>query len=338
MSIRFPLAALALFALGMSPAQPAHAAEGIQAAAEIREWTVPWENTRPRDPSVGKDGRVWFVGQLGNYLAVLDPDSGQFQRFDLPAGTRPHTVVVGPEGEPWVAGNGNGTLLRYSAQGELLETIEVPGTGNGRPRDPHTFAFDGRGGLWLTMQNGNEIAHLDGERRLRRVEVPTAQARPYGIVADAQGDAWAVLFGVAKLAHVSRSDLSLREVELPRPLARPRRLALGADGAVWYVDFAADHLGRHDPTSGETREWPLAPRPAAPYAMNADAQGRLWFFLAGQQPNLLQGFDPRSGELLPATPVPSGGVTVRHSEYLVSENAIWFGTDANTIGRAQLPD
>jgi virginiamycin B lyase len=36
--------------------------------------------------------------------------------------------------------------------------------------------------------------------------------------------------------------------------------------------------------------------------------------------------------------VPSGGITVRHSEYLASENAIWFGTDANTIGRAQLRD
>ena len=41
----------------------------------ITEWTVPWEKTRPRDPYVDKSGTVWFVGQVGNYIATLDPKS-----------------------------------------------------------------------------------------------------------------------------------------------------------------------------------------------------------------------------------------------------------------------
>ena len=38
------------------------------APVEITEWTVPWEKTRPRDPFLDNRGRVWFVGQAGNYI------------------------------------------------------------------------------------------------------------------------------------------------------------------------------------------------------------------------------------------------------------------------------
>ena len=30
---------------------------------EINEWTVPWPDTRPRDPDVAPNGSVWLVGQ-----------------------------------------------------------------------------------------------------------------------------------------------------------------------------------------------------------------------------------------------------------------------------------
>ncbi len=50
---------------------------GIAAAPDVREWTVPWEGTRPRDPYVDGKGRVWFVGQQGDYVAYLEPKSGK---------------------------------------------------------------------------------------------------------------------------------------------------------------------------------------------------------------------------------------------------------------------
>jgi virginiamycin B lyase len=43
---------------------------------DIKEWQVPYEDSRPRDPYVAPDGRVWFCGQLGAYIAVLDPSLG----------------------------------------------------------------------------------------------------------------------------------------------------------------------------------------------------------------------------------------------------------------------
>jgi virginiamycin B lyase len=36
--------------------------------------------------------------------------------------------------------------------------------------------------------------------------------------------------------------------------------------------------------------------------------------------------------------VPSGGGTIRHMFYEEDANDVWFGTDANTVGRADLPE
>jgi virginiamycin B lyase len=48
-----------------------------QADFDLKEWDVEWGG-RMRDPVVAPDGRVWFVGQAGNYLAVFDPKTEQF--------------------------------------------------------------------------------------------------------------------------------------------------------------------------------------------------------------------------------------------------------------------
>ena len=77
-------------ALALAPAVPAQ--QQTSAAAQppvINEWPVPWERTRPRDPFVASDGRVWFVGQEGHYLAVFDTVSHQFTRYPLDPGTGP---------------------------------------------------------------------------------------------------------------------------------------------------------------------------------------------------------------------------------------------------------
>src|SRR5690606_21024060 len=60
---------------------------------DITEWEVPWENSRPRDPWVGGKDTIWFVGQRSDYVARLNPQTGEFKRYDLEAGAGPHTVI-----------------------------------------------------------------------------------------------------------------------------------------------------------------------------------------------------------------------------------------------------
>ena len=68
-----------LLGLLLWPAVPSAPPLPVEVAAldpiDIKEWPVPWERTRPRDPYVGPDGKAWFVGQQGHYLAHLIPSA-----------------------------------------------------------------------------------------------------------------------------------------------------------------------------------------------------------------------------------------------------------------------
>src|SRR5215210_6363638 len=90
--------------LGVTTALP------VEAQVPVKEWRVPYEGSRPRDPYVDAHGRVWFVGQEGNYVAYLEPSSGKFKRYEIAKGTNPHNLVVDAAGRVWFSGNRNGTI------------------------------------------------------------------------------------------------------------------------------------------------------------------------------------------------------------------------------------
>ena len=318
--------------LAFPPDPPAE----MDTAVTIKEWDVPWENSRPRDPYVDQQGRVWFVGQRGNYVAYLEPESGEFKRYTIEEGTYPHNLIVDREGQVWFAGNRAAYIGRLNP--ETGETTKFP-MPNPAARDPHTLILNSEGNIWFTVQGGNFIGRLNTQSgKVDLVEVPTSGARPYGIKLDAEGRPWVALFGSHKIATVDPQSVELEEIELPRQEARPRRLEITPDGNIWYVDYAGGRLGRLDPETHQVKEWRLpGGAQSRPYGTASDDQGRIWVAESGLQPNRIVGFDPSAEEFIGRTKVPSGGGTIRYMYYNAPEQEVWFGTDANTIGRARLP-
>lgn len=323
----------AIFCLGAC--LPAGAADTVN-PIDIEEWTVPYESSRPRDPDAVSADEVWFVGQRGDYLANLDPGTGEFFRRDLERNAGPHNLIVGGDGIVWYAGNLQGYVGRYDPAADTIEKIVMP---DDDASDPHTLVFDaGERHIWFTVQGGNFVGRLRvADRSVDLIPVPTRNARPYGIVVAPDGTPWIALFGTAKLASIDPDTLSLTEHALPDSDARPRRVGLTSDGQVYYVDYARGTLGRLDPASGEVREWamPSGGR-SRPYGMAVDGGDRIWFVESGASPNNFVGFDPATERFFSITPIPSGGGSVRHMDYHAATETIWFGTDRNTIGRAQV--
>lgn len=329
--MRLGLTTLVVCMLTAPLAAPASGGE-----VEIHEWTVPWPQTRPRDPAVAADGRIWFVGQSGHYTAVFDPGTETFERFELPDGAGPHTVIVTRAGDIWYAGNRARHLGRLDPESGDIERVDMP---EGTLHDPHTLAEDSKGRIWFTAQQGNHIGRYDpagGE--LVKAAVKTERARPYGIDVDANDRAWIVLLGTNRLATVDPETMALEEIEMPREEARPRRIAITSAG-IWYVDYNGGYIGVYDPENRSFREW-AAPDPndSAPYAMVADDRERLWFVETRPNPNRLVGFDPESEEFFSVTPIPSGAGAVRHMVFDPETRSIWFGTDTNNLGVARLKD
>jgi virginiamycin B lyase len=304
------------------------------APVEVQEWQVPWEASRPRDPAVAPDGRIWFNGQASHYIAVLDPTTGEMQRVDLPDAAGPHNLIIDERGIIWYAGNRRGYIGRYDPEDGTFTRYPMP---DPEATDPHTLVFGPAGDIWFTLQRSNRLGRLDpatGEITLQ--QVTTARALPYGIAADTEG-VWVALFGTNRLARWT-VDGDYREVELPAARARPRRLVL-VGGDVWFVDYATGRLGVFRPDDRSHASWPLpGGARAQPYAMATDDRGRIWLVETGPSPIRMIGVDPVAMDFFSVTEIPSGAGAIRNMVFDPARNELWFGTDANTVGRAALPD
>lgn len=302
---------------------------------EIQEWEVPYPESRPRDPYVAPDGKVWFVGQRTHYVASFDPNTGQFNKIDLPGQAGPHNLVVDDKGTIWYTGNRVGNLGKVDPKTGKIQTFPMP---DSAVRDPHTLIFGNDGQMFFTAQGANYIGRFTpatGEIKLAKVQTP--RARPYGIEMDSKGTIWANLFGTNKLAKVDPNTLAITEIEMPNAQARGRRIAITSDDKIWYVDYARGYLGRYDPVTKQFKEWEApSAQESRPYAMTVDDKDRLWFVETGPSPNNLVGFDPKTEAFFSVTPIESGAGAVRHMVFHEPTGMIWFGTDANTIGRADV--
>lgn len=301
---------------------------------DIREWQVPYEQSRPRDPFAESATSVWFVGQRTGYLAHLNAETGEFTQVELKDGSGPHNLIVGSDGIVWYAGNLNRLIGRYDPATKEIEEIMMP---DETARDPHTLIFDeGEENIWFTVQGGNMMGRLNIEsRKVELIRSRTPRSRPYGIKMAPDGSVWVVLFGSNKLAHIDPETLEHDEIELPRAEARPRRLEVLGDGRVWYVDYAKGMLGVYDPGKDEFAEWQMPQGEGSrPYGMASDSSGNLWMAASGVQPNVLVGFNPSTGSFFSTTEIGSGGGTIRHMHYHEPSGAVWFGTDTNYVGRA----
>src|SRR2546428_7421456 len=202
-------------ALALAPAVPAQ--QQTSAAAQppvINEWPVPWERTRPRDPFVASDGRVWFVGQEGHYLAVFDTVSHQFTRYPLDPGTGPHNLIVDRGGVVWFSGNLVGYIGRVRPPGRAIHAPSLPPT---HIPGPAPIVVERPGRPMVRPPRGERGGRATVPRgEIRRARVPTPNARPYGIVVDKSDRPWISLFGTNQIATAEPRPFGLREYALPR--------------------------------------------------------------------------------------------------------------------------
>ncbi len=313
-----------LLSLFLNPAALA-ASEPAADAPVVQEWKVEYGG-RPRDPYVGPDGKVWFVGQAGNYIAYFDPKAETFRRYEIEDGTNPHSLIVDADGFVWYAGNRNGRIGKLDPKNGDVKIYMT-----GEARDPHTMVFDGRGHIWFTSQQSNRIGRLDvktGEYRL--VTPHDTSARPYGIVIDTKGYPWVALLNTNLVVRVDPKTFALTHFKEATPDSRSRRLEVTADGSVWYGDEPRGFLGRIDPASGKVKEYAMpGGATSKPYALTQDGDGRLWISQSGPDKKLAA-FDPKQERFVSVNDVSE---TIRHMMYDPKTGAMWFGTDANQVGR-----
>ncbi|WP_417446655.1 lyase [Kangiella sp.] len=321
-----------LFIASANAAGEVAAPNKLPSLLEVTAYEVEWKG-RPRDPYVAPDGMVWFCGQANNYIARLDPESGEMKKFEVAEGSHPHNLIVDSKGFVWYAGNRNGHIGRIHPETGAIKQYSMPEG----VQDPHTLVFDSDENIWFTAQHSNVIGHLNVETGdVQHVSMTKKRSRPYGIKTDANNNAWSVLLGTNKLAFVDKETFALIEVRLPRDNARPRRMEITDDGNVWYVDFMGGFLGRYNPQEKEFEEWLLpSGEGSRPYGTALDDEEVIWIAQTGPYPNVMVGFDTNRESFFSSTVVEEGG-SIRHMYYDPDTDAFWFGIDTGYIAKGKM--
>ena len=304
----------------------------------FQEWVVPTLGQRSRDPVEAPDGSIWWVGQWGDIVGNIDPDTGEMQEYDLPTGTKPHSVSIDRDGDAWVMGNKNATIVKLDPDSGDMKIYEMP---EPDARDPHTGVFDNNGELWFTLQHSNKIGHLDPRTGdIRLATMPTENSRPYGIKIDSSGAPWVACNGSNCLVKVDPKTMELTEVKLPHEDTHVRRLDIDEGGMIWYVNSGRGRLGRYDPASKEVKEWasPSGPK-SHPYGL-AVLDGVVWYNESGMRPDPLVRFDPET-ETFQSWPIPTGDIysgIVRHMRPTRDGDMLIHQSATNRIIRVEIED
>jgi virginiamycin B lyase len=270
----------------------------------VEEFPVP-AGSRPHDVAPAADGGIWYTGQGDGTLGWLDPATGTVEVIDLGAGSRPHGVIVGPDGAAWITDGGHNAIVRVDPATRDVVLHHLP---EDRPdANLNTAAFDGRGTLWFTGQNG-VYGRLDPATGAMEVFDAPRGRGPYGIAATPAGEVWYSSLAGSHIAHVDLETGEATVVEPPTSGAGARRVWSDSSGRLWVSEWNAGQVAVHDPATGMWREWPLPGAGPQTYAVYVDDQDIVWLTDFGA--NAIVRFDPTTETFMPV-PLPDAGANVR---------------------------
>ncbi len=267
-------------------------------------------------------GPVWYTAQHQGALGRLDPRTGETRHIPLGDGSRPHGVIVGPDGHAWVTDGGLNAIVRVHSG--TLEVTHYPlpqGTGYA---NLNTAAFDGEGTLWFTGQAGI-YGRFDPETGAMEVFDAPGGRGPYGITGTPEGGIYYASLAGSYVGHVDTETGEVEVLEPPTPDQGARRVWSDSKGRIWVSEWHTGRLTRYGPPAGRWRSWALPGSDPHAYAVYVDFQDKVWVSDFGA--NAVLRFDPATEEFR-AFPSPRTNASVR--QILGREGEVWApesGTD-----------
>lgn len=294
----------------------------------VATYAVP-SGAHPHDVAPDPGRRfVWYTAQHQGALGRLDPESGQTRQIALGSGSRPHGVIVGPEGLAWVTDGGLNAIV--SVHPETFEVTRYPLPEGSGYANLNTATFDADGTLWFTGQSGI-YGRLDPRTGAMEVFDAPRGYGPYGIDATPGGDVWYASLAGSYIGRIDAATGKVEVIEPPTRKAGTRRIWSDSRGILWVSEWNAGQLGRYDPGARAWREWRLPGADPAAYAVYVDAHDKIWLSDFGA--NAVVRFDPMT-EAFRSFPIERPRAAVR--QMLGRAGEVWTaesGSDHLTVYR-----
>jgi len=197
--------------------------------------------------------------------------------FPLPtSGSRPYTIVAGPDGALWFTESIGNKIGRITTNGQIAE-FPVPTPGSG----PYGIAVGADGNIWFTERFGDKIGRFSlATRQFTEFTIPTPLAQAWEIAPGADGQLWFTEEDVNQIGSITTQGLF--NEYLPGGCCFPTGIAPGADGQIWYTLELNDLIGRIS-SAGQTQTFPIPSVQVLAWDITPGPDGNLWFTeLAGR--------------------------------------------------------
>lgn len=281
------------------------APSGARAEVTVQAYALPAGGGSPHDVAVSKDGIVWYTAQRDGKLGRLDPATGKVDLIPLGHGAAPHGVVIGPDGAPWVTEGGTNSIVRVDPQSREVKHWSLP-EARGYV-NLNTLAFDKRGRVWFTGQNGI-YGRLDPKTGSIQVWDAPRGRGPYGIAATPEGE---VYYASLAGSHIARLDLETGTATIIEPPTKgqgARRVWSDSQGRIWVSEWNSGNVSRFDPRANAWKTWKLPGDKPRAYAVYVDERDMVWVSDWGA--NAMVRFDPAT-EKFEVFPSDRSGANVR---------------------------
>jgi len=256
---------------------------------ESKYYDVP-KGDFPHDVAVSSSGEVWYAGQKLGIAGRLDPASGQVERIPLGENSAPHGVIVGPDGAPWFTDGGQNAIVRVDPATKAVKVWPLP-----PERMPYTnlntAAFDGKGRIWFTGQNGI-YGRLDPKSGDMKVWDAPEGRGPYGITGTPKGDIWFVSLAGSYLANADLETGAATVYEPPTKDQGARRVWSDSKGRLWVSEWNSGNVSVYDPAAKSWKQWKLPGEKPRSYAVWVDSDDKVW--LSDWAANAIVRFDPET--------------------------------------------
>ncbi|VAW46223.1 hypothetical protein MNBD_GAMMA03-908, partial [hydrothermal vent metagenome] len=294
--------------------------------------------------TVDATGRVWFTEKIGNKLAVFDPKNNKFEIFPLPSSWGDlgfSKVVTGPRGDIWF------TLRRGAANEKEPNMI-----GRFTPEDgyftkyslsidsiPEDIFIGPDGVIWFLAANRNNLYRVDPVSfKVKGYPLPSENASPRGITADAKGHIWFSEVNTNKIGKFIPEDEVFYEYAIPSSFSSPGKIAIDKDGRVWFVETTTNRLGVFYPDLLRFDE-ALIPTPkSSPSSIAADKDGNIWFLQ--YRGNKVGVFKPKAAVFYEYD-IPTYSSLPGEMVIDPERSVLWFtqsNTEAKSLGTLSLTD
>lgn len=280
----------------------------------------------PHDLALNADGQIIVTGMFSDDMYALDPVSGEFTRYDLPANANPRAVELDARGAWWIAFGNPHQVARFDPQSEELTTYSIG-------MYAHSIGIDSAGNTWANghfKANPGQVVRIDAQDgSIQRFDIPdnnlsnlTGLPISYDLRVDSSDNVWGSDLNWNRIYKLDPQTGEVIHYELPDTTSGPRRFDFDAEGNLWIPEFAGGRLAMFDPNGESFTEWDTPTKNAEPYVVKVDKQRNIvWIGYAAA--NRVARFDPATGSFV-EFPLPTSFALIRHMAIDEVTGDVWF--------------